>query len=176
MYPYRVTKYNPLYRNEEGAFLRDDWISIEDIGNVCEGTILSYDEYINVENAYVQAVMLFMDCLKLNTLTIMIFEKHIHSIYSQPLLETYNSIYKRKPLTRKEIQDVIRLCLRGDMWCRLEDPQMYVHFSYDYYMYVGTIKPCITAIKKIEQLNLFVEECESPDLETLEELEATGNY
>lgn len=33
MAAYRVTKYNPMYRDREGRFLRDDWTSASEISS-----------------------------------------------------------------------------------------------------------------------------------------------
>ncbi len=40
--------------------------------------------------------------------------------------------------------------------------KMYVHFGYDYYMYIGVNEKCLDAINSIQASGLFVEECESP--------------
>ncbi|WP_422658085.1 FHA domain-containing protein [Paenibacillus sp. EC2-1] len=53
--------------------------------------------------------------------------------------------------------------LRKLMGFRLTNKnKMYVHFGYDYYMYIGISKECKDAIDSIQASGLFVEECESP--------------
>lgn len=58
------------------------------------------------------------------------------------------------------VDDVVRLALREVVWCRLESPSgFFVHFGYDYYMYVGTpeaIEPPTVSPR------VFVEEFPSP--------------
>jgi hypothetical protein len=34
MYKYRITKYNPIYRDPEGKYTIEDWTAISDIGKV----------------------------------------------------------------------------------------------------------------------------------------------
>ena len=60
MFQYRVTKYNPRFRDATGAFTRDDWISMGDVGSVFDGRVLTPAEYLRVENAYVSAAIAFL--------------------------------------------------------------------------------------------------------------------
>ncbi|MFL0507599.1 hypothetical protein ACH0B5_17895 [Ureibacillus sp. 179-F W5.1 NHS] len=31
-YQWRITKYNPAFRDQDGAYMKDEWISSSDIG------------------------------------------------------------------------------------------------------------------------------------------------
>ncbi|WCK55874.1 hypothetical protein PP175_08100 [Aneurinibacillus sp. Ricciae_BoGa-3] len=109
-YQWRITKYNPEYRNDTGIYKKEEWTSFYDIGDL----IGDFDE-ISVENT--------------------------------PLLS--------------------RLILREHLWCKLEyESEFFVHFGYDYYMYVGSSIQCKDTIKKItKEFNLFVEHFNSPHLD-----------
>ena len=61
---------------------------------------------------------------------------------------------------------IIQAILRNKLGCKLEfDNTMYVHFGWDYYMFISSAKACQSAIKKIEEIGLFVEPFVSPYLE-----------
>ena len=60
MFCWRITKYDPKYRDSRGAFLKNDWISFSEVGDIFEGKKLTIEDYLKVENAYVASVILFM--------------------------------------------------------------------------------------------------------------------
>ncbi len=64
--------------------------------------------------------------------------------------------------TKKKIENIARLILRSYFWCILRSEDIFVHFGYDYYMYIGCKKKCCDVIKTIEKTGLFVEPFESP--------------
>lgn len=45
---YRVTKYNPSLRDDDGVFLREDWTPHFDVGRVFNGVPLSESSYLDV--------------------------------------------------------------------------------------------------------------------------------
>ena len=52
MKSYRVTKYNPKNRDDQGRYLASEWTSIFDIGRKYCGHVLTEKEYEKVENSY----------------------------------------------------------------------------------------------------------------------------
>ena len=48
----------------------------------------------------------------------------------------------------------------------------FIHFGWDYYMYIGMPHPCPTAQARAAELGLYVEEFASPVRESLGEAEA----
>lgn len=76
MYSWRVTKYNPIYRNELGHYKKDEWISIGDIGTSFNGVVLTAEDYLRVETLYVNAVLQFLKCNKIDRLTVTSLEKN----------------------------------------------------------------------------------------------------
>ena len=78
------------------------------------------------------------------------------------MIETYNTIKKRQSIKKEVISQVARLALRENIWAKLESKDMYIHFGYDYYMYIGSTKHCNNMISKIEESGLFVEPFVSP--------------
>ncbi len=74
------------------------------------------------------------------------------------------------PLDR--IGGIIRRILREEFWCRLERSEGFIHFGWDYYMYVGVPHPCPTAEARAAELGLYVEDFASPIRESVREAEA----
>src|SRR5215831_19313867 len=59
MYWWRVTKYDPRYRDKSGRYLRDEWIGASQIGSEFVDGVLSEGEYLRVEGLYAAAVVQF---------------------------------------------------------------------------------------------------------------------
>jgi hypothetical protein len=150
---YRITKYNPAYRDQTGAYLREDWISISGIGKSFNGEVLTRDEYERVENAYITAALAFLHEAHLSSLRV----AGLENPRGLPL-----AISEGRILSLEQVGDVIRRNLREEFWCRLEGTNGFVHIGWDYYMYVGVAHPCPTARARAAELGLFVEELPSP--------------
>ena len=56
---YRVTKYNPAFRDQSGAYTKDEWTFFGQIGRTFSGVPFTFDEYERVEQAYVQTALSF---------------------------------------------------------------------------------------------------------------------
>ena len=62
-----------------------------------------------------------------------------------------------------EIPLLVKLNLRGILECKLEfEGKFFVHFGWDYYMYIGCQPDCISAVSETEADNLYVEMFTSP--------------
>jgi hypothetical protein len=73
---YRVTKYNPAFRNDYGPnagagwnpavridaapFTKFEWTTFKEIGETFSGVVFTREEYDRVEDAYVQAAGAFL--------------------------------------------------------------------------------------------------------------------
>jgi hypothetical protein len=144
VFEFRITKYDPRYRDAQCVFTRDEWISRDDIGHSFSGVTLTEAEYQRVEDAYVATALAFLREAGIGSLAVHGLENH-HSV---PI-----------PV---EIGAIVRHLLRGEFWCRLEAADAFVHIGYDYYMYIGVGRACPVAEKLAGQLGLFVEEFSSP--------------
>ena len=51
MNEYRVTKYNPAFRDQLGHYARPEWIRFKDIGKTYSGVLFTREEYERVEEA-----------------------------------------------------------------------------------------------------------------------------
>ena len=170
MFGYQITKYNPQYRNPLGTYLKDEWTSICHVGKIYENREFTIDEYLKVEDGYIQAILLFMAFLNLESLPVTYLEKHrtwdsSDTPYSKSMFELYKKIKVGKQINTKEMGDAARLILRELLWCKIENKSMLVQFCDDYYMFIGSSKEISKSLKKkIESLGLFVEEFELSSL------------
>ena len=153
MNEYRVTKYNPAFRDSAGAYTRDEWTSFGDIGRSFDGVELTQGEYERVEDAYVAAAVAFQREAGVARLVVRGME---------------NTGGPRIPfgegdeLSIEQLPEVLRGVLREAFWCRLEGADAFVHVGWDFYMYLGVPRPCPAARRQAEELGLYVEEFASP--------------
>ena len=153
MFEFRVTKYDPTLRGQDGAYLRDDWISVSDIEQSFEGKLLTSVEYQRIENAYVKSALAFLRESGEPALTVRGLEHH----NSAPL-----SFSEGTAVAREHAEAIVRCVLREEFWCKLEAPDFFIHIGYDYYMYVGVAVDCPNARALAVSLGLFVEPFQSP--------------
>jgi len=184
MTSYRITKYNPCRRNEQGHYLDDsEWTSISDIGKP-EYNNVTYEEYEEVESAYVAAIISIIqdnnlefqtiDSLELynNKQDFIDYEKTgILRNITVDFEKEVKSLKNGLQLNISEIDKIIRLILRETIWMLLVNKDFEVRFGYDYYMYVKTANLRQDTIRKIETTNLFVE----PEVEQIKFI-ITDNY
>ncbi len=171
MYRWRISKFNPKERDESGAYIHDEWTSSSDIGRVFEGRILLLDEYLRVETAYVEAAKSFFDESNLHSLFIYGLEAN-WSHTAEHVLPGLDDMLQGPELVegqridRRTLDRICKLVLREFVWCKLEDEhgRFYIHFGYDYYMYVGSHKPSPYSIARARGLGLFVENMEGCSL------------
>ena len=166
MHNWRITKYNPIFRNKNGDYLKNEWTAFSDIGESFENEKLTFEKYLKTEDAYIAAVILFLECNELDSLTVTHLEKTSplknSTFYSKEMINIFNEVKEGLLVNKNLIESIARLILRETFWCKLESEKMYVHFGWDYYMYIESTNFCEKDIEKIEQSGLFVEQFQSP--------------
>jgi hypothetical protein len=157
-FKFRVTKYNPAVRNELGHYMVDDWTSISDIGKVFSGMKLTKEDYQKVEATYLSAIRAFLVEAEIDSLQISALENST----------SYKEFKVGMALNIPGILRISKLALREKLWARLANPgQAYVHFGYDYYMYIGVPRKCPKAAQSARDQGLFVEPFRSPYLRAI---------
>lgn len=165
-YTWRITKYNPIYRDETGSYAKEDWVFMSEIGDEFDGERLTKHEYLHVEDKYVNAVIYFMNYLKIDSLKVSKLEKRSQDIYivSNPELYTtkmhdlYKTIDNNQSISTDEVVDLCKLILRNNIWCILSFEEIInVYFGHDYYMFIGCAIKCDEVLTKIIESGLFVE-------------------
>ncbi|HTK10997.1 MAG TPA: hypothetical protein VL485_27740 [Ktedonobacteraceae bacterium] len=173
---WRITKYNPLFRNEKGVFLRDDWTSVADIGKSSQsnhGQPITVEEYLAVEDAYVGAIQAFLEELDLPSLQVshlenaqrereiqrMKQEREMYPmLHREEMLSRFLALEDGQFIQRTDLAPLCRLILREYVWCKLKaGSSLFVHFGRDYYMYIGAAIACTHALAHVRQSGLFAE-------------------
>ena len=149
---YRRTKYNPQLR-VNGKYLLDEWTSISDIGKIISNREFTMKEYERVEQSYISFIFRVLSICDIKALTINQLENRNRLKWSNKQL-----------LNISQIKLFVKDCLREKCWGKLETNNFYIHFGYDYYMYIGTnIERNI--IQEIAlKFELYVEDYKSPYL------------
>ncbi|MBJ6746389.1 hypothetical protein JEQ21_07980 [Streptococcus sp. 121] len=138
----------------------EDWTAISDIGDTFYGKVLTLEEYLRVENRYIQTINKILQLFNIDSLEVRELEKR-SSIQSQKKenrlnydqYQLFHQIDNGLLLTGKEIFEVARFNLREVLWCRLYSPRLQIHFGYDYYMYVQSMEE-----EKLEQCKEIIRE------------------
>jgi len=161
-----------VFRDERGSYIVNEWTSISDVGSSFGSTILSFDEYLKIESLYVNAVLEFMKCLSVNSMDIEMLARwnedvsKISSYCSSEMKELYLKLEEGDTVNKDDIELLTRLALRDELGCRLKfKTDLFVHFGYDFYMYIVCSKECIEAVSNIRNSGLFVENHMSPYFE-----------
>lgn len=150
MKEYRISKYDPQFR-VNGAYQKNEWTSVSDIGKVFDDGVLTFAEYLRVENEYIQFCLNAMKAAGVTGLSVCAPE-----IYCEGLR------LPKRVCDTDSICEIIRWCLREKCWAKLEGTRFFLHFGYDYYLYIGTDvpKPLVETLAK--EQNLYYEYYRSP--------------
>ena len=169
-YQWRITKYNPAYRSKQGCYTNNEWTSFYDVGKNYSGRVFAIEEYLQVEEKYVNAIINLMLAAKVPYLVVRNLYKweqdfKFMEYYSNRMIKLYNCVKNGYEIQGEDLREMIKLVLRENLGCQLfNNSNMYVHFGYDYYMYVGTNNSCSDTLEEIRKDGLFVEQCKSPYL------------
>ncbi|KIQ66411.1 hypothetical protein TR51_02015 [Kitasatospora griseola] len=156
MFQYRVTKYSP----EERAGTVPSWTSISDLGNSYGGTVFTEDAYLETEQKYLSAIRRFASAQEVTAL-------RIDRLTIDSDSPWWQRVAKGDQLSVDEAIELSRAVLREEsVWCTLVvDGEFFVHFGYDYYMYIGIARPSDQAVLDVRRSGLHVDEFESPYLD-----------
>jgi hypothetical protein len=164
---WRISKYNPKFR-KHGAYQKDDWTSVSEIGKSFQGSIFTLQQYLDTEDRYVSVVLSFLRESGLSSLTVKNLEKdlprppQVVNLELADLLQEMSDLQEGE-LSPVEIEKTCRVNLRELIWCKLEKEQLfYVHFGRDYYMYIGSALSCPRSVSDVSSVGLFIEEFPSP--------------
>lgn len=169
-YSWRITKYNPIFRDSQGKYCNEEWTSIFDVGKSFSGQVFTIQDYLQTEKMYIKAVLDFVEYLKLPGLKVTSLMKWTNEFkysqyYSKEMIELYCNIKEDDILNSENLLNLCKLILRENLGCQLlYETKIFVHFGYDYYMYIGCDESCEDVIQKISKMGLFVEDFKSPYL------------
>lgn len=149
---HRITKYDPARRNSAGHYTKPEWTSYSDIGREFDGVTLTKEDYLKVEAAYLATVMSFHAEAGFPEIRASGVECHAEGPCPA----------EGAVVSHAELEAVCRSLLREACWCRLEGRDFFIHFGYDYYMYIGTDSKCRRSLMQARRLGLFPEPFVSP--------------
>jgi len=135
----------------------DEWTGFDDIGRTFGGTVLTQAEYDRVEEAYVRTALQMLEA------------NGVHSVVLRGVED--NAGFGSGKLTISDghkirVRDMVpymRAILREHFWGRLEGDHAFVHFGWDYYMYVGVPEACPEfVVDEARGRGVFIEPFVSP--------------
>jgi hypothetical protein len=148
MHEYRVTKYDPEKRDEFGRYSDEhEWTCYSDVGD-----IVLLDEYERIEKSYVDTAIGLLLEAEVVEVNLVGFDSNSRAIP-----------YKEGETLRTELLErVIQQILRNQLWCRIESGENYIHFGWDYSMYIGVSINTPAVITTAIERGLYVENFKSP--------------
>ena len=150
MTTYRITKYNPSYRDKDDAYTRKEWTSISDIGTTFGDSKISIQDYFITENKYINCILELLKLANISTLQVNVLES-MHGCWKDGQM-----------LSIPEIILFCRQCLRETIWGKLKGNNFFIHFGYDFYSYIGTDIPKDAVVQVCEANSLYCEKRKSP--------------
>lgn len=174
MYEYRVTKYDPAKRASDGTYLdQQEWTSPGDIGKSANGYTLTPADYLLTEARYVRAILRFFEASGLQHLRVTGLANRDTPEELEDLKRDQPALYEpafasaqfREDQTvgEAEISLLGKMNLRDILECSMEiNGKFFVHFGWDYYMYIGCQAECMSAASGTEADGMYVEPFTSP--------------
>ena len=101
----------------------------------------------------------------LNRVYVIALEQWSDEVRNQSANEFLSKIWIGKAVAVQEVRKLAKLTLRNAIWCKLGyKNQFFIHFGYDYYMYIGASEECVKAKEIVKETGLFIEDFKSPYL------------
>lgn len=171
MNKYRVSKYNPIFRNEKGIYTKDEWTSYSDIGKRYGQMYLKKEDYLLMENKYCEAIYDILINNNIHKLKIDKLERYLSfeeiecSLRSKGLeifdedQKMLTSLENGKNISIDSLDKYLRLILRESFWCEFisNNPFLKLVFGYDYYFYIYCDNIDIKIIEKNKNIGIFIE-------------------
>ncbi|MDR6594752.1 hypothetical protein ACFFSW_01975 [Saccharothrix longispora] len=122
------------------------------MGKVVGGEVVTLDEYLRVENAYLSCLRRLAERTGVTSLVVRSLEIRA----DHPPFDLESGMELSLDLAIEVCREMLR---EGGVWCRLHRaPDFYVHIGYDYYMYVGTSAASPDEADRCAADGLFLEE------------------
>ena len=146
-----IVKYSPDMYNEEGICVVEDWISCTDIGDTFNGKVLTFEHYLQVEDAFVAIFKEVLTQTGCRYITLFSFNPirtiRVPRYFCQELRNSTKSILSElgaiKSGSRYTIEKaalLFRLSLRNLLDCFFINRDKGIQFDvgYDYYIHLYT--------------------------------------
>jgi len=157
---YRITKYNPKFRNESGVYMHEEWTSYYDIGKEYCGKIFSVEDYYAMEEKYYMAIVDILMENKVDFVCIENLELHNDkdSYCSKEDTIFLDKLYNGMQIELLDLKKYMQYILRESFWCDLVSKSgIKIEFGYDYYMYITCEEINERLIKKYSEYGVYIE-------------------
>jgi hypothetical protein len=158
-----ITKYNPVFKDGQGFYKKNEWTGLHQIGQVFDNEQLTFDLYLETEKKYIEASIHFFKFHKTDNIIIRNIEKNDFSEYNfedkESLLSFYNEIKEGFKISIENLSIVVELCLRNLIWAELFDnksEETALRFGHDFYMYVNSTRDLNEFFREVEKIGLHV--------------------
>lgn len=165
---YEITK----YENKDGIIEEQEWIAISDIGGTFGGVVLTPEKYQETEDKYVKVITRILEYMNIQKCSIknlvkcsLIKERfcdvevsqEVQELYNERLWHTYDTIKNGNQVDISVVEDIIRLLLREDIYCKVYVPYRFKLFiGYDYMTEVLVSKTLDPILKELNEMGLYV--------------------
>lgn len=160
---YRISKYNPKYRNQNGVYQGKEWTSFSDIGKEVNGYIVDKEEYLRFENLYIRAVK---DIAEINEIekflvkSLEYYPEEITEAIDDELIVFLKELKTKESFDLDELRIAVKILLRDLAWFMADGDSMKFSVGYDLYLYVAS-KEIFNEVNLVEGHDeIFIEKIE----------------
>ena len=148
---YRFSKYDPLLRDGNGCYTGTDWTSVDDIGKIFGGKVLTQEDYEAVVGNYLDVVSYLMKRCGVGNMVVSMAEKHCD--------EPECSRNEGDVVDADEVRAICRSMLEERYWCVLysRDTHFMLDCGCDFYLHVICRELTREEICYAERLGLFAD-------------------
>lgn len=168
MHYWQIRKYPSLEKGKKPQKKIRTWTSMVDIGNFYYGSLFTEEEYLEIEDKYVEAVNSYLKFLGIDRLELIFlgsdqktFIEHSQKYpkcYTEEIIEFYYELHGDAFVAGDCIEHAVRLSLREDVSCQMrKDQLLFVNCTYDLYMDIGSNQEDREVIEKIRQSGLYAD-------------------
>ena len=159
-----VTKYDPIFRNENGHYTKNEWIGFFQIGKQFDDGELTFDSYKKMEGKYIQAAMEFFQFHQCDQIVLKNIEKYDMSGYKYDdkaeLSDFIDTISEGETASISAIGLLVKVILRelfwGEIFCISSD-SIACRFGHDFYMYFNSDRDLNDLFVRIRQMGLYID-------------------
>lgn len=165
MREYSISKYIPDLYDENGCYLRNEWSSFWDIGRNFYNGVLSEDEYLTIEQQYIDVAVTLARLSGCSYLIINHLEGEIdirdslsQRSCNKRLFEAAQNIKQGLRVPISSCSDYLRLCIGEYCWAVFSNSShgFSIDYGYDFYMHVKTSLPQSQVEKIVLVNNLYI--------------------
>ncbi len=146
---HEIVKYRPEYYDEDGHYQKDEWTSFEDVGSEYDGKIVTIDDYLEIENRFID-------------ITHAIIEESRCEFVTLGYVEQYRSkaVKEGKRVHVPHLDYCLRLALRGEAFIVFINRSRGVQFDWSsdcLYMHLYCRIPLNRLRSIVESRGLFLD-------------------